>query len=812
MTPRSLLPVLMLSTALFVAGCESAEEKAEGYYQSALALMEEGDVDRALIELRNVFQYDGFHLEARQLYADTQFERGNLQEAYSQYLRLIEQYPNTLPVRQRLAEMALDRGDGGVELERHGTAAMALAPDDPRSKAIAAWLAFRTGLQDDDAAAMDAAVADARAVLEEAPDNLMALRLVVDAQLRGNTPTAALPDLERLLEQSPDIYFYQRSKFSILANTGREAEAEAQLELMYEMFPENEELRALLLQWYTVTDDPQAAEALLRDLAGDLTGPTSGHITVVQYLFATSGPEAALAELDALIAANAETENAATYRAIRAETLFNQGERDLAITQMQDIIDGAEPSDELRQIKVVLAQMLVATEDPVGARALVEEVLAEDSANVDALFMRASWKIEEDDPDGAIGDLRVALDQAPRDARVLMLMAQAHQRAGQPDLAGERLALAVEVSESAPAPSLLYARFLAGDGQISVAIEVLTNARREEPTNLEILGALAEYQLALNNWGAVDELREALERINTEQSLEMAQALRAAALIGQDRTDEGLAIIQDSLIDPDNPTAGTITVIMTLWQSDRPEQAREMLNDALANTPEDPSLRMMDATMRINEGDLEGAEAIYRAVAAEYPQAVGPVRLLYRLLNAQGRAAEALSVLDAGIEANPEADPLLQIKAAILESQGDIDGAIAIYEAQYARDSSNAVTANNLASLIATYRDDPAEIERAYNIARRLRGIQVPAVQDTYGWLEYTQGNYDEAIASLEPAAAGIPNDPIVQFHLGMTYAALERRDEAIAALTRAIELGQGRDLPQMAVAASKIEELQAAE
>jgi tetratricopeptide (TPR) repeat protein len=171
-----------------------------------------------------------------------------------------------------------------------------------------------------------------------------------------------------------------------------------------------------------------------------------------------------------------------------------------------------------------------------------------------------------------------------------------------------------------------------------------------------------------------------------------------------------------------------------------------------------------------------------------------------------------LEVLDAGLAANPVAYELLQIKASILEARGDIDGAIEIYEGQYERNSGDVRVANNLASLIATYRDDPAELERAYNIARRQRGIAIPAIHDTYGWLEYTQGNYDEALASLEPAAAGLPDEPTVQFHLGMTYAALERRDEAIATLTRAIELGAGRDLPQMAEAASMIETLQAAE
>lgn len=809
MTPRSLLPALMLSSALFLAACESAEDKAEGYYQSALSLMEQGDTDRALLELRNVFQYDGFHLEARQLYADTLLDRGNTQEAYGQYLRLIEQYPDTLAVRQTLAEISIQRNDFD-ETERHGQAALRLAPEDPRSRAIAATLAYRDAALSQDDAALAEAVTAARGVLAEMPDNMIARRLVIAALLGGNTPTAALPEIELVLAQDPMLLEFQIAKFRLLASADREEEAGAQLEEMYELFPENVEVRTSLIAWYMRRGDTDSTEALLRDLAGDDTAAPEGHVTVVQFLEQTQGSEAATAELTRLIAANADTENLGLYRAMSAAIAFGNGDQEAAMTEMQDILDGAAPTDQTRRTKLILARMFIETGDQVGARALVEEVIEEDQSNVDALKMRAAWKIEEDDPDGAIADLRTALDQAPRDADVLTLMAQAHQRAGQPELAGERLALAVEVSDNAPDTSLRYARYLLADGLVQPAIVVLTNARRAAPTNLDIIRALSEIQLGQEDWGAVEELRQTLLAINTQDSVELANSLRAAALLRQDRTDEGLELIQETLTESNDPAAATVAIILTTWNAGRPDQARELLDAALAEDPTSAALRMLDATMRINSGDLEGAEAIYRAVAAEYPNAEAPVRLLFRLLNAQGRGEEAMDVLDAGLAVNPQAYDLLQIRASLLEQQGDIDGAIAIYEAQYAADSGDIAVANNLASLIATYRDDPAELERAYTIARRLRGIANPALQDTYGWLEYIQGNYEEALGSLEPAARALPTEPLVVFHLGMTYAALGRRDDAIETLTRAIELGEGRDLSQMTVAAETIATLQA--
>ena len=81
---------------LILAACDTAEERAEGHYQTGLGLLEEGDVDRALIEFRNVFKLDGFHREARLGFARIEEDRGNLQGAYGHYLLLIERYPEDL--------------------------------------------------------------------------------------------------------------------------------------------------------------------------------------------------------------------------------------------------------------------------------------------------------------------------------------------------------------------------------------------------------------------------------------------------------------------------------------------------------------------------------------------------------------------------------------------------------------------------------------------------------------------------------------------------------------------------------------------
>ena len=62
---------LALVLVLAVSACKSSEEKAEEFYQSGLALSESGDYDRAIVELRNVFELNGSHRDARFLLANS---------------------------------------------------------------------------------------------------------------------------------------------------------------------------------------------------------------------------------------------------------------------------------------------------------------------------------------------------------------------------------------------------------------------------------------------------------------------------------------------------------------------------------------------------------------------------------------------------------------------------------------------------------------------------------------------------------------------------------------------------------------------
>ena len=797
---RALLPVLMLTLALATAACESSHDKAERYYQQGLALLKAGDVDRALVEFRNVFKYDGFHKDARLTYARLVFERGQIEEAYGQYLRVIEQYPDTVEARQALAEMAITRGDW-TEAERHGRAAFALDPKDPRSIALNLALDYRKALLAKDTAGAAKQVANARSLLQTAPDNLVARRIVIDSAIMADTPQAATADVEAGLKTDPKSLEFNMLKLRLLVQTKDSPAVGAQLQAMFALYPDNPQIQQGLVAWYLGTGDTAGAEAFMRKLADAAPDDAAPHVAVVQLLQRTKGADAARAELDSLTKANAGKPQADLYRSLMGSMDFDAGKPTEAIATLEDVLRTAQPSDQTRSIKAVLAKMMEATGNLVGARARVEEILAEDPTNVEALKMRANWLIAADKPGEAIVDLRTAMDQNPRDSAILTLMATAQERDGNLELAGEQLAQAVDVSGKAPAESLRYAGYLAKTKRGAAAEGVLNDALGVTPASVPLLSALAQMRVIDKDWPKVQESLTTLRAIQTPEAQKAADGVQAALLLGQSKSDDSIAFLQ-SLVDNGSANISAVAVIVqTQIREGKTAEARTYIDAALAKAPQDPNLRLLSANLYATAGDAAKAEEIYRSLISEAPTAEAPVHALYALLVAEKHQSDADAVLTAGLVAKPKSGTLRWIKAGRLEQTGDIDGAITIYEALYAEDSSNMVVANNLASLITARRDDPASLDRAYAIARRLNGSDQPAYQDTYGWIAYRRASYAEALTALEPAARGLPDDALVQFHLGMAYAALGDFDKATPVLTAALRLAGDSALPQFQTA-----------
>lgn len=765
-----------------LAACDSSKERAEKFYLSGMAYLESGDVDRALVEFRNVFKLDPEHQEARRTYARVERDRGNLREAFSQYLRLVEQHPDDPEALRALAEMAVANGDWAVA-ERYATPALKLRPDDAELLALKAAADYGAATAADDSAGIVDAMKRVHDLRDRLPKNVLLRRVVIDDLLRAQDFTQALAEIDATIELEPKDRQLFAQRMAVLAALGDETAVEQGLIDMVARFPDAPEMSETLVRWYIARGQLDKAEAHLRGRIDPAAPSVETVFPLVRFLAEHRGTALAVAELDKVIAAGMTTP---IFRSARAGFLFDLGEHDKAIADMREVLKAEGDADDTRRIKIGLARMLSATGKEDEAQQLVEEVLSEDSGAVEALKLKAGWLVRDDKVGDAIATLRRALDENPNDASLMTLMAQAYERDGNRDLMREMLSLAIGASNRAPVESLRYAQLLATENKLVPAESVLIDALRLSPGNPSLLVPLGQIYVAMQDWPRAAAVADQLAAGATPGEQRAAVTLRAAVLNGQKKGDEAIGYLQD-LVDSGKADLGTkVAILQTHIANDRIDRALAYANQMLSEDPGSPEVQFINGSVQLLAGNTASAEKIMRDLVAGDPGRMDAWLSLIRIVASdQDRGDEALALIAEAQQAAPDQPELKWAKAGVLERRADYAGAIAIYEELYRQNSGNPIVANNLASLLSVYGTGEDSLSRAEVIARRLRGSTVPAFQDTYGWIAYLRGDHAEAERELVKAAAGLPDDASVQYHLAMAYLAQDKRSEALAQFRR---------------------------
>ena len=96
--------------------------------------------------------------------------------------------------------------------------------------------------------------------------------------------------------------------------------------------------------------------------------------------------------------------------------------------------------------------------------------------------------------------------------------------------------------------------------------------------------------------------------------------------------------------------------------------------------------------------------------------------------------------------------------------------------------------ANNLAWKLTEKGDN---IDEALNYARiaKEQMPKNPSVMDTLGWIYYLKGSYLNAISELQDSVELVPDNPIINYHLGMSLYKNNKPDAASEYLAKALEL-----------------------
>jgi Flp pilus assembly protein TadD len=204
-------------------------------------------------------------------------------------------------------------------------------------------------------------------------------------------------------------------------------------------------------------------------------------------------------------------------------------------------------------------------------------------------------------------------------------------------------------------------------------------------------------------------------------------------------------------------------------------------------------------------GDEVRAEQAYIRGTVANPKLPRPYLMLGRLYARKGKYELAARKYEETLRLDPRNPHLYTLIGNLHEQQGNVDLAQSYYERALRVDPNYALAANNLAYALA---DRGVNLDRALELAKmaRERMPRDPNVADTLGWVHYKRGEYREALPFLQEAASQDPKNPVIRYHLGMTYYRLG--DRASARRELAAALGLRQDFREAGEARRVVEEL----
>lgn len=772
----------VLSLAL-LTGCQSPEERAQGYYERGMALIEKKDDLNARVQLSTALVYKSDKIEAWRALAGIEERLKSTRSLFQDLRRIVELDPKDIDARIKLGKIMFENGaaDSALKLiDAGGDAAKSRAD----YHALRAAILMKTN----DA---PGGVREAQSAIVIEPGNVDAKLLLAAEKLsRGDADGASQLLGPADLKEDPRISLL---RVRIFGKKGDLPQAEALLKKLIETQPQETGLRSQLVQLYVAQRRFDDAERELRAIAAAKSADSRAELDVVRLLVVVKGANAGKDELNAKIKAGGDV---FAYQMALVDLDYSQGNVADSVSLLNNLIKAAGSPEHTLAAKIKLAEINVSRKEYSAAEPIIADILEKDQRNTSGLRLRAIIRIERGQLDSAIADLREALNDQPKSPDLLLLMATAFERSGKPELADRQYADALKSSGLAPAVGLRYVSYLQSRGSIAQAEDVLLEVAQRNPGNVQVLSTLAQIRLARQNWAGALAIADAFRAAGNNSGV--ADQIKAAALAGQNKPDASIAALEDAHKAAPDAVQPVVSLVAAYVREGKPDKAESLLNEMLKKFPSNAELLVLMGKTQFAKGKTDEAQKSFKAAIAQQPKNEVGYSALSALYASQKNYSEANNIIQAGLKELPDSSNFRLTSAGLLISKGDNDGAIAAYEAILKDQPNSLVAANNVVSLLLDNRSDKASLERAFALAEKLKDSNVPQFEDTLGWAQYKRGNTAEATRILEDAAKKLPNLAAVKYHLGMSYIAGGQTAKAAEQFKAALALEpDGTDLKE---------------
>jgi tetratricopeptide (TPR) repeat protein len=670
-------------------------------------------------------------------------ERGNRYFKQEQYREAILEYRNVLRLDQKEPAATRQLGLAHYQLGQFGlafrylTQAQQLDPENTEVRLKLASIYVLGGRPDD-------ATAQVEAVLKKEPGNLDALVIFAGA---ANTPREIDEALARVQAVQPT-----------LGTTAK--------------------LHLALAGLYLRKQDPAAAEREFREAVAREPNSVESHMAMGNFLVSRRD----------LAGAEGEFRAAADLAPMGSPARVRLADFYLLMRRPEDarrvLKQSTEKAPDSLPAWRLLAQLDFAEGKLADAVKSLDVVLKKNPSDVDGHLLRGRVYLAQNDTTNAIQEFQAVLKSEPRMPAAHYQLAVAYLGTGNIQQAKSELREVLNAAPTSVDATILLAQLNIQSGAVQPAVEDLERVLKLQPQAggaYLLLGSayLAQKQPAK----AIDTGRRLVAAVPKDAR---GPFLIGLGLLSQGKRPEARKALETSLelspgfLDP------LIQLVQMSLVDKQPDVALAIARKQATLVSASAPHQMLLAGVYLARRETGPAETAYLKAIELDPKMSEPYRLLAALYADTKRYDQALARLGDALKAKPNDTGALMLTGVIYEQKGDTAKARDAYEKVLAVEPRAAAAANNLAWIYSEYGGDK---DKALQLAQMAKEVAPddPRVSDTLGWILYKRGIYQNALSLLRESAAKLPDNPQVQYHLGMTYAQLGDQANARKALNVAI-------------------------
>lgn len=749
-------------------------DKVQGKFYRARVLASQQRYEDAAIELNAGLEIDRVNPEIRTMLAKVYRQQGLYEQAIEQLNQALAQKGDNLDAISQLASIRNQQGQPDQALDALRRAYQ-LRPNNERIRNL--YLLYETQYGQADLALE----ARERLAVEEPNDyaNQRALATILADEERGEE---ALTIVDRLVEEEGLTLANVATQANVLFKIDRPEDGERAIQRYLATRGQDvdaNDYQLLARYRLSMRDLPQAVQAyrqgiavedqktmpLSRELAALLFGRGESELSTALYeKLHNAFPDEESITLrlvesylrsermdDARAFLDQQDAQSSTIILLKSELALKQGDREQALRLVNEALE-LEPDSVAGLVR---RANLVGFNDPDAALADLNRVLTLDSSQIQARLLLSDILRRSGDYLGASRELQLVLNRDPRQVQAREKLFSLHMLTG--DFSQAR-SVVDEGHETFPNDTRWH-RYIAQaavrQGRLNEAVQILNEAVELDP-NASNIGALLALQTNNNRPDLALNLIDQHPNITANDPGIQAIRGQALAMTGQReagkrvftraleraRSYDEMNVIADR-VQKSFDVATAIELLVTEMRS------REPLWSQLAA-----------ARLETNDGRYEDAVSRLRALEGQIEASDRVLR--YQLLTLLGRA--------------------LQLSEAYSDAR-------VAYEKVLELAPSDILTLNNLAYLLGNNLGEPAAAvdfaQRAVNLAP-----QNANTRDTLGWLQYLNGDLEEARRTLEMSIS-FSRQPVNQYHLAVVLAELGSDVAATDLLERAIEDAQ---------------------